>query len=363
MELGRALSRPRPEVVQALRMTASSLAAFGLATVFGLPQAFWAVVSALIVTQGNIGGSLKAAFDRFVGSVCGAVYGGAIAFVIPHDNDLTRAAALAVAVAPLSILAASSAGFRVAPITAIIVLIGTAGATLGPLDFALDRILEVGLGCAVGLLASVLVAPARASHAVLDTAARVARQLAQQLEALPRSSQQQAPPDLAALVASTRKSLTGLETLIDEAARERRSRIARGPDPSPLLRTLLRLRHDVVMLRRAASRTRDDTVRDRLARPWSEAVQAGAARLHDLGEALAGRRPAMPSETVAEAAASYQATLDAVWRQGPMDGLPADEVGRLFGTGFALDQLRRNLDDLAERVNELAGADSRDTEI
>lgn len=184
MGVWRGLSWHRPEVVQALRMTASTLTAFGLASAFGLPQGFWAVITALIVVQGNVGGSLKVAFDRFAGSVCGAVYGGAVAFAIPHGGALSRAVALIVAVAPLSVLAASSAGFRVAPITAIIVLLGTAGATLGPLGFALDRILEVGLGCAVGLLASVLVVPARASRSLLDAAARVTRLLAQQLEML-----------------------------------------------------------------------------------------------------------------------------------------------------------------------------------
>jgi uncharacterized membrane protein YccC len=289
MEIGRGLSRRRPEAVQALRMTASSLAAFGLAAAFGLPQGFWAVITALIVTQANIGGSLKAAFDRFIGSVCGAVYGGAVALAIPHGGGLSRAVALAVAVAPLSVLAASSAGFRVAPITAIIVLLGTAGATLGPLGFALDRILEVGLGCAVGLLASVLVVPAQASRSVLEAAARVARLLAKQLEALARLDEQ-AAPDLGTLVVGTRKGLNALETLIGEAARERRSRIARGPDPAPLLRTLLRLRHDVVMLRRAAGGVWHEAVRDQLAQPWADAAQAGAERLKDLGDALAHRR-------------------------------------------------------------------------
>jgi uncharacterized membrane protein YccC len=174
----RELSQRRPQAMQALRMTAASLAAFGLASAFGLPQGFWAVITALIVTQANVGGSLKAAFDRFAGSVCGAVYGGAVAFALPHDGWMARAATLVVAVAPLSALAASSAGFRVAPITAIIVLLGTAGATLGPVGFAVDRVLEVGLGCAVGLLASVLIVPARASRSLLDVAARITRLLA-----------------------------------------------------------------------------------------------------------------------------------------------------------------------------------------
>jgi hypothetical protein len=39
-----------------------------------------------------------------------------------------------------------------------------------------------------------------------------------------------------------------------------------------------------------------------------------------------------------------------------------DEVGRLFGVGFALDQLRRDLDDLAARARELAAGRDRDTE-
>ena len=206
-----------PGAVQALRMTAASLAAFGLATALALPQGFWAVITALIVTQSNVGGSLKAAFDRFAGSVCGAVYGGAVAFLIPHATPLLRAAALVVAVGPLSLLAAASAGFRVAPITAIIVLLGTSGATLGPFGFALDRILEVGLGCVVGLLASVLVVPARASLTVLAHARRIARLLAEQMETLAEPGSVGATGG-GALATSIRKGLTGLETLIGEAA-------------------------------------------------------------------------------------------------------------------------------------------------
>lgn len=360
MRVWRGLSQYPPEAVQALRMTASSLAAFALASALGLPQGFWAVITALIVTQGNVGGSLKAAFDRFAGSVCGAVYGGAVAFAIPHGGGLGRAVALVLAVAPLSVLAAFSAGFRVAPITAIIVLLGAAGATLGPLGFALDRILEVGLGCAVGLLASVLVVPARASRSVLDAAARVARLLAEQMDALARPDGQ--APSVAAVVARTRKGLAGLETLIGEAARERRSRLASGPDPAPLFRTLLRLRHDIVMLRRAAGGGWPEAVRGRLAQPWSDAARAGAGRLRDLGDALAGQRAPAASDAVAEAARAYGAALDGLRRQGLTRTLPADEAGRLFGLGFALDQFRRDLDGLAERAGELAAGRGRDAE-
>src|SRR3954454_4083879 len=195
-------------------MTVSSLGA--LAQALALPQGFWAVITALIVTQGNVGGSLKAALDRFIGSVFGAVYGSAVAFAIPHEHGLSRAAALVVAVAPLSFMAALSAGFRVAPITAIIVLLSATGSTLGPFGFAVDRVLEVGLGCAVGLLVSVLIVPARASRLVVEAAAQVARLLAEQLEALSCLSDQ-AQVDVSALAVRTRQSLTRLETLVGEA--------------------------------------------------------------------------------------------------------------------------------------------------
>ncbi|MBY0298914.1 MAG: FUSC family protein, partial [Methylobacterium sp.] len=168
------LTARRAILTQGARMTVASLATYVLAEALGLPQAFWAVVSALIVTQGSLGGSLKAAFDRFLGSVLGAVYGGAVALALPHQGSVASAVALVVAVAPLAVAAAHSAGFRVAPITAVIVLLSTTGATLGPLVFALDRILEVGLGCAIGLAASLLVAPARATRAARGQAARTA---------------------------------------------------------------------------------------------------------------------------------------------------------------------------------------------
>ncbi|MBV8353456.1 MAG: FUSC family protein [Verrucomicrobia bacterium] len=51
-------------------MIATTLA-YALATALGQPQSYWAVLTAIIVTQTSIGGSLKAAIDRLVGSICG----------------------------------------------------------------------------------------------------------------------------------------------------------------------------------------------------------------------------------------------------------------------------------------------------
>src|SRR5690242_10099951 len=117
------LIRNRLKLLLAVRMTVATLAAFAIAAAFSLPQAFWAVLTALIVTQGSVGGSLKAALDRLVGSVCGAVWGAAVALMLPDRSTLALAGALTVGVLPLAAGAAFNAGFRVAPITAIIVLL------------------------------------------------------------------------------------------------------------------------------------------------------------------------------------------------------------------------------------------------
>jgi Predicted membrane protein len=343
----------RPKLVHALRMTASSLAAFILAELLGLPQAFWAVITALIVTQSNVGGSLKAALDRFAGSLAGAIYGSAIAFAVPHTDGLTKAAALVLAVAPLSFMAAFSAGFRVAPITAIIVLLSATGSTLGPLGFATDRVLEVGLGCAVAILVSVLVIPARASRGVLETAAEMTRLLADQLETLALPDEQ-AQARMNELVVRTRRTLSRLETLVGEAARERRSRLTDMPDPEPLLRTLMRLRHDVVMLRRAVGEPEHEVLREQAASSWMSVARTGASILRGLADSLSTGQPPESTNAMADAVSTYKAAIDGMRRAQQTRHLPTDTLWRLFGTGFALEQFRRNLDDLVERAADFA---------
>ena len=216
---------------QALRMTASAAVTFALGSALGLSQGFWAVIAAIIVTQSNIGGSLKAALEQLVGSLCGAVYGAAIAFAIPHQAPVTLGLALIIAVGPLAVLATFSPGFRIAPITAIIVLLSTIGVTLGPVGFAVERVLEVALGCAVGLAVSVLIVPARAYGSVLRIAGQAATLLGDQLEALADIGNRPGF-DISALPTEIRQTLGTLETLSGEASRERRSRLAAGPIPS-----------------------------------------------------------------------------------------------------------------------------------
>src|SRR3546814_667741 len=111
-------TRYRGEMVHAARMTAATITAYVSVYALGLSEGLWAVITAIVVTQSSIGGSLKAAFDQFAGSLFGAVYATTIALAISPGDPVTSAVALVLALAPPSILAAFSAGFRIAPIPA-----------------------------------------------------------------------------------------------------------------------------------------------------------------------------------------------------------------------------------------------------
>src|SRR6202043_1639532 len=69
-------------------------------------------------------------------------------------------------------------------------------------------------------------------------------------------------------------ALAGLNAIGAEAERERAAHLSSGPDTGPLLRTILRLRHDVVMIGRASGVPLPANVQARLARPLSDVSKA-----------------------------------------------------------------------------------------
>src|SRR3954467_9838101 len=104
------LRRHRTRLWDTLRMTAAAAVTFVLGVTLGLSQSFWAVIAAVVATQGSLGGTLKASFEQFIGSVFGAVWGGAITIVIPHQTPWMLGLAPKRAVAPSAWLTTFSAG-------------------------------------------------------------------------------------------------------------------------------------------------------------------------------------------------------------------------------------------------------------
>jgi uncharacterized membrane protein YccC len=342
-----------------LRMTVAGALAYLLAALFELPQGYWAVFSAIIIMQASVGGSVKATLDRLIGTLGGAVAGGVVAYFIPHDGLISLGIGLVVALAPLTLLAALRPNYRIAPLTAVIVLLTPGAQQLGPLASALNRILEISLGSVVGLGVALLLMPARAHGLVINAAARMLGLLADLLhDWLAVLGGNADRSHIAQLQDDIRAGMARLEIAAGEARQERRTYLTREFDPDPLVRTVFRLRNDLIIIGRAAADPLPDAIITRLRDPLGQVSDAAQRYLREAGEALLQRKIPPPLGGVENTLQDFIAVIEVLRREGTTRALPADSVGRLFALGFALEQLRRNFEDFGDRVTECARADA-----
>jgi uncharacterized membrane protein YccC len=346
----------RPQLRLCLRVTIAAIVSYLLAQLLTVPLAgLWAVLTSVVVTQMSVGGSLKAAVEYAVGTLGGAVYAGAVGALIPHNSELTLLLVLALAVAPLALLAAVNPNFRVGPFTAVLVVVGTSATHIDPIGSAFYRVLEVALGGGTGLVVSLLVLPARAQVLLLDAAAEMLDVLADAVLALfPAFTEPLEATEISRLQRGIADTYQRVAAVGAEAKREHMSYLSAHADPASLLRTLLRLRHDLVIIGRAADAPFPETVRPLLDTPLARVGEAMAGYLRACSSALAVRRAAPALDAVESALEAYDVALAIARREGRTRELPGDTVERVFAVGFALDQLQENFIDLARCVDESA---------
>jgi uncharacterized membrane protein YccC len=354
----RALVRHRRvQLALSIRVTIAALMSLALAQFLHLPLPLWAVITAVIVTQLSVGRSLKATFDYLVGTLGGAIYGGAIGVLVPHSNEIALLAALALAVAPLALIAAINPRLSAAPITAIIVLLVPMITHASPIASAFDRMLEVALGGVTGFVVSLLLLPLNAHLLVVGAAARTLDEMARALgELLAGLTQGLDVNALHRIQDGIGQALVQLNVVGAEAEHERSARLAMGPDTGPLLRTLLRLRHDLVMIGRAAISPLPEVFGTRLESPLAHAGVAFADYLGASGAALLARQGPPSLNAVESALDAYAAEIAALRREGLTRSLPGDAAERFFALGFALEQMHDNFKDLERCVAEWAGS-------
>lgn len=345
----------RVQLSLAVRVTTAAIAAFALALTLQLPLPLWAVLTAVIVTQVSVGRSLKATFDYLVGTVSGAIYGGIIGVVLPNTGEITLLVALALCVGPLAFIAAMRPGLSVAPITAIIVLLVPTFTHASPYTSALDRILEVALGGGTGFIVSLLVLPSNAHRLLGGAAARALNQMARALEELLAHSPHRLDIDeLHRIQDGIGVALVRLNAVGAEAEHERSARLAAGPETAPLLRTLLRLRHDLVMIGRATVEPLPPTLAARLEPSLARAGSALADYMRASAGALLARQGPPALDAVGSALSEYAAEVAALRSEGLTRNLSIEATERLFAVGFALDQMHRNFKDLERCVADWA---------
>ena len=338
-----------------LRVTAAALSALAIGRLLGVPMVLWAVLTAVILTQMSIGKSVKATIDYSLGTVGGAVYAGLVAVFVPHQSDAAFAAVLALAIAPVALLAGMSPRFAAAPSTAVIVVLAPTLTHVSSLASAADRVLEVALGGSVALVVSLLVFPTRARALVKDRAADMLDLIAGILPDLFSGFTQKSDKDaMLALQRGIGAAFSRLELIHVEAKHEQMTFVAVELDFDPLRRALLRLRHDLIMIGRAAAAPLPEALQARVAPLLARIANAAAEHLRECGTALrtGGAPPAL--EQLNEALDAFAAELAMLRRDGLLRELSVEALEYVFALSFGLEQWRGDLQDLTRRVNEHA---------
>jgi uncharacterized membrane protein YccC len=347
----------------AVRVTVSAVGALAIATAFHLKLPLWAVLTSLIVTQMSVGRSLKATRDYMFGTVGGAIYGGAVAVLIPYSGEAGLLGLLVLTVAPLAFVAAINPSLNTATVTAIIVLLMPTMSHGNPLDSAIDRVLEVAVGAGTGLMVSFLVLPSRAHGQIRVNAARamelIAAALSELLSGLVRGLDNDA---LHRIQDGIGTALVSLNAIGAEAERERAAHLSSGPDTGPLLRTILRLRHDLVMIGRASGAPLPSELQGRLSAPLAKVSDAIAAFLRSMAVALRTGAGVPAIWPVHQALRGYAAEIASLRSEGLTRGLAGDVMERVFALGFSLEQMRQNLKDLERCVAEWSDTPSAATD-
>ena len=331
----------RARLLFSLRTTIAAAASLGLVQIFALSlHGLWAVLTAVVVVQVSVGGSLRAASDYLVGTLCGLAYATAIGLMFRHAGPTGLAAALSLAVAPLAFAATLNPMFRVAPFTGVMVLLLSSQFGEEPLELAFYRLLEVLLGGAVALAVSLWLFSERAHGLGIDAAARILTQLAQDLrQIIGGLTEKMDPVAIRNIQDATGRSVAAFQELVGEAEHERRLGFLPHPDPGPLSRTLLRLRHDLVIIGRAAVEPIPEPFAQRLEAPLQRVAWTCSDYLVGAARALASRASPPSLDQLETALDAYTCEVATLRRDGLTEGLSSAELERLFALGFGLDQL------------------------
>jgi len=151
--------REEPALKQGIKTGLAGTISYALYAGWHLPQGYWAVFAALVVTQANLGASWKAALHRTIGSTAGAL---AAALLIPMlgTGPVGVGIVLFLLSSLFAYLAVLQAAFTAAGITAAIILVF--GGQGEPWHMAWLRVIYTMEGAVVAFAIGALIWPVRA---------------------------------------------------------------------------------------------------------------------------------------------------------------------------------------------------------
>jgi len=145
--------RAWPILVHSLRTAIACVVSLLVARLFRLPEAYWAPITTVVITQSSLGAALAVSWHRFLGTVLGALVGAAMStYVGPH------AVAFGIGLFVLGLIRivthSDLTGYRFGGVAlAIVLLVPRTGPAW---QIAFHRFVEVSIGIGVALMFSMV---------------------------------------------------------------------------------------------------------------------------------------------------------------------------------------------------------------
>lgn len=146
-------------MIHGLKTAFAAVLAYGITTLLNLEFGYWAVISTVIVMQVYVADSIEMCLYRFFGTIAGALFGVLVILVTPK-TDFFIGLALFVAIGICSFLTHYKNRYRLAAITAVIVVMTGIDAE-NIFIFGLARVFEISIGILCAFVISVSIFPKR----------------------------------------------------------------------------------------------------------------------------------------------------------------------------------------------------------
>jgi len=151
VEAGRRLRRQ--VAVHSVRTALAAIVSLVVASLFGLPEAYWAPVTTFVITQSSLRETLSLSWHRFIGTALRALVGVIVAIQI-GPNLLAFGAGVLVLGLLCALVGSDRTAYRFGGVTLAIVLL--VPRTNSPWHMAFHRFAEVSIGIGIALVLTVL---------------------------------------------------------------------------------------------------------------------------------------------------------------------------------------------------------------
>ncbi|GAB7081411.1 FUSC family protein [Megalodesulfovibrio paquesii] len=342
----------------ALRTALASVITLLLVDVFSFPQGYWAVISAVIVMQSNLGRALKSGLSRVQGTFIGALLG-AITLSVAGANSVSLGIGVFLTIFVCAYFMGLHESFRLAAVTASIVILLGRGSE-HPFILGMDRFLEISLGVGVAMAVSMFVLPFRARNS-LRLGVRSAMEASGQFVAVLLGhclERQYDDKAIAALKNACVREVMQLRPALADAAREPGGLGEGGQILSTLATSLDRLMEDFQAMEHAARELADEALHlemrpdlAALSRSMQAGLTAAAACLNEHGIRRHDLRPQM--EALENTLHSVDNAMEGIRARQVARRHPLTEVTHFFSLVFSMREAALEVMEMLANLHEV----------